>query len=108
MSPPNVEEYVEKIKPFIDAGFTEVALVRIGADQQKPFFEWAEKNSFQLYAPCNRWPVSRLSITLVRVDDLDAATPPAKSAGHPPPVSPASLSNDVFRVPALATTWPLG
>jgi hypothetical protein len=28
---------------FVDAGFDEVALVQIGADQQKPFFEWAEK-----------------------------------------------------------------
>ncbi len=40
---PDVEEYVQKIKPFVDAGFTEVALVQIGADQQDPFFEWAEK-----------------------------------------------------------------
>jgi G6PDH family F420-dependent oxidoreductase len=40
---PDVDEYVEKIKPFIDADFDEVALVQIGADQQKPFFEWAEK-----------------------------------------------------------------
>jgi hypothetical protein len=34
---------VEKIKPFIDAGFTEVALVQIGGDHQDVFFEWAEK-----------------------------------------------------------------
>jgi G6PDH family F420-dependent oxidoreductase len=40
---PNVEEHVEKIKPFLDAGFDEIALVQIGADHQKPFFEWAEK-----------------------------------------------------------------
>ena len=40
---PDVDEYVQKIKPFIDAGFSEVALVQIGADQQEPFFEWAEK-----------------------------------------------------------------
>jgi G6PDH family F420-dependent oxidoreductase len=39
---PDVEEHVEKIKPFIDAGFTEVALVQIGADQQEPFMSWAE------------------------------------------------------------------
>jgi G6PDH family F420-dependent oxidoreductase len=38
---PDVEEHVEKIKPFIDAGFTEIALVQIGADQQQPFTEWA-------------------------------------------------------------------
>jgi G6PDH family F420-dependent oxidoreductase len=39
---PDVEEHVEKIKPFIDAGFTEIALVQIGADQQQPFTEWAQ------------------------------------------------------------------
>jgi G6PDH family F420-dependent oxidoreductase len=40
---PDVDEHVEKIKPFIDAGFTEVALVQIGADHQDAFVAWAEK-----------------------------------------------------------------
>jgi G6PDH family F420-dependent oxidoreductase len=40
---PDVEEHVEKIKPFIEAGFTEIALVQIGADQQEPFMGWAER-----------------------------------------------------------------
>ena len=31
---PDVEEHVEKIRPFIDAGFTEIALVQIGAEHQ--------------------------------------------------------------------------
>jgi G6PDH family F420-dependent oxidoreductase len=39
---PDVEEHVEAIRPFIDAGFTEVALVQIGGDQQEPFMPWAE------------------------------------------------------------------
>jgi G6PDH family F420-dependent oxidoreductase len=39
---PDVAEHVEKIKPFIDAGFTEVALVQIGADSQAKFAAWAE------------------------------------------------------------------
>jgi G6PDH family F420-dependent oxidoreductase len=39
---PDVEEHVTKIRPFIDAGFTEIALVQIGAEQQ-PFLQWAEK-----------------------------------------------------------------
>jgi len=38
----DVAEYVEKIQPFLDAGFTEVALVQIGEDQQEGFIEWAE------------------------------------------------------------------
>jgi G6PDH family F420-dependent oxidoreductase len=40
---PDVDEHVEKIKPFIDAGFTEIALVQIGADHQDAFVAWAEK-----------------------------------------------------------------
>ncbi len=40
---PDVEEHVEKIKPFLDAGFTEIALVQIGAEQQQPFVDWAER-----------------------------------------------------------------
>jgi G6PDH family F420-dependent oxidoreductase len=40
---PDVEEHVEKIRPFIDAGFTEVALVQIGADHQDTFIGWAEQ-----------------------------------------------------------------
>jgi G6PDH family F420-dependent oxidoreductase len=40
---PDVEEHVEKIRPFVEAGFTEVALVQIGAAQQSAFLEWAER-----------------------------------------------------------------
>src|SRR4051794_34921512 len=39
---PDVEEHVEKIRPFLDAGFTEVALVQSGGDQQEPFMRWAQ------------------------------------------------------------------
>jgi hypothetical protein len=31
-----------RLKPFIDAGFTEVALVQIGAGHQDEFIAWAE------------------------------------------------------------------
>ncbi len=40
---PDVEEHVEKIKPFIEAGFDEIALVQIGADSQAQFAAWAER-----------------------------------------------------------------
>jgi G6PDH family F420-dependent oxidoreductase len=40
---PDVEEHVSKIKPFIDAGFTELALVQIGAETQAGFTAWAER-----------------------------------------------------------------
>jgi G6PDH family F420-dependent oxidoreductase len=38
----DVEEHVEKIRPFVDAGFSEVALVQIGGDHQAPFLRWAQ------------------------------------------------------------------
>jgi G6PDH family F420-dependent oxidoreductase len=40
---PDVDEHVEKIKPFIEAGYTEVALVQIGAENQSEFISWAER-----------------------------------------------------------------
>jgi G6PDH family F420-dependent oxidoreductase len=40
---PDVAEHVEKIRPFVDAGFTEVALVQIGADHQEGFIRWAQE-----------------------------------------------------------------
>jgi G6PDH family F420-dependent oxidoreductase len=40
---PDVEEHVAAIKPFIEAGFDEVALVQIGADHQDAFIEWAQQ-----------------------------------------------------------------
>jgi G6PDH family F420-dependent oxidoreductase len=40
---PDVDAHVEAIKPFVDAGFTEVAIVQIGGEQQEPFIEWAQR-----------------------------------------------------------------
>ncbi|MGH2884879.1 MAG: TIGR03557 family F420-dependent LLM class oxidoreductase, partial [Solirubrobacteraceae bacterium] len=40
---PDVGEHVEAIRPFIEAGFDEVALVQIGADHQEQFTTWAER-----------------------------------------------------------------
>ncbi len=40
---PDVEEHVEAVKAFVDAGFDEVALVQIGAEQQDEFMTWAEQ-----------------------------------------------------------------
>ncbi len=40
---PDVDEHVKKIKPFVEAGFDEVALVQIGEDQQEGFITWAER-----------------------------------------------------------------
>jgi G6PDH family F420-dependent oxidoreductase len=40
---PELDAHVEAIKPFIEAGFDEVAVVQIGADQQEQFTAWAER-----------------------------------------------------------------
>jgi G6PDH family F420-dependent oxidoreductase len=40
---PDVEQHVNAVKPFLDAGFDEVALVQIGGANQGPFLEWAER-----------------------------------------------------------------
>ena len=39
---PDVDRYVEAVKEFVDAGFTHVALVQIGAEHQDAFFGWSE------------------------------------------------------------------
>jgi G6PDH family F420-dependent oxidoreductase len=39
----DVEEHVESIRPFLEAGFDEVALVQIGGAQQGEFIAWAER-----------------------------------------------------------------
>ncbi len=38
----DVGRFVEAVRPYVDAGFTEVALVQIGGDRQEPFLSWAE------------------------------------------------------------------
>jgi G6PDH family F420-dependent oxidoreductase len=38
----DVDEYAEKLRPFVEAGFTHVALVQIGATVQEPFVRWAQ------------------------------------------------------------------
>jgi G6PDH family F420-dependent oxidoreductase len=38
----DVEAVVEAVRPYVDAGFTEVALVQIGGEHQEPYLEWAE------------------------------------------------------------------
>jgi len=40
---PDVDDHVEAIKPFVEAGFDEVALVQVGADHQESFTACAER-----------------------------------------------------------------
>lgn len=39
----DVDAFVEAVRPYAEAGFTEVALVQIGGDHQLPFLDWSEK-----------------------------------------------------------------
>ncbi|MFJ6706536.1 MULTISPECIES: LLM class F420-dependent oxidoreductase [unclassified Streptomyces] len=38
----DVQAVVEAVREYVDAGFSEVALVQIGGDHQEPYLEWAE------------------------------------------------------------------
>ena len=40
----DVDAVIEGAKAYADAGFTHLALVQIGGDQQQPYVEWAEKS----------------------------------------------------------------
>ncbi|MCA1223825.1 LLM class F420-dependent oxidoreductase [Streptomyces sp. 8L] len=37
----DVGAFVDAVRPYVQAGFTEVALIQVGGDQQAPFLEWA-------------------------------------------------------------------
>ncbi|MFJ4861944.1 MULTISPECIES: LLM class F420-dependent oxidoreductase [unclassified Streptomyces] len=37
----DVDAFVDAVRPYAEAGFTEVALVQIGGAQQEPFLDWA-------------------------------------------------------------------
>ncbi|MDG4857992.1 LLM class F420-dependent oxidoreductase [Streptomyces sp. T-3] len=39
----DVDTFVSAVRPYAQAGFTEIALVQVGGDQQRSFIEWAEK-----------------------------------------------------------------
>jgi G6PDH family F420-dependent oxidoreductase len=41
---PDVEAHLASIKKFVDAGFTHVGVVQIGAEHQDTFFDWAAKD----------------------------------------------------------------
>ena len=40
---PDVEAHVAAVKEFVDAGFTDVAVVQIGGETQPEFLDWAER-----------------------------------------------------------------
>lgn len=40
---PDVDRHVEAVRKFVDAGFTDIALVQVGRDTQGPFIDWAER-----------------------------------------------------------------
>jgi G6PDH family F420-dependent oxidoreductase len=40
---PDVDAHVEAVKQFVDAGFTDVAVVQVGGETQPEFLDWAER-----------------------------------------------------------------
>jgi G6PDH family F420-dependent oxidoreductase len=40
---PDVDRHVAAVKTFVDAGFTHVALVQVGAESQPAFLDWAQQ-----------------------------------------------------------------
>ncbi|MFC8128789.1 LLM class F420-dependent oxidoreductase [Streptomyces sp. NPDC057302] len=39
----DVDAFVDAVRPYVEAGFGEVALVQVGGEHQRPFIDWAEK-----------------------------------------------------------------
>ncbi|KOU39435.1 TIGR03557 family F420-dependent LLM class oxidoreductase [Streptomyces sp. WM6378] len=39
----DVDDFVDAVRPYAEAGFTEIALIQIGGPQQLSFIDWAEK-----------------------------------------------------------------
>jgi hypothetical protein len=39
---PDLEGLVESVRPFVEAGFTDVALVQVGDERQNDFLDFAE------------------------------------------------------------------
>lgn len=40
----DVDAFVDAVRPFVEAGFTEVALIQIGGGTQHAFLDWARDN----------------------------------------------------------------
>jgi hypothetical protein len=40
---PDVATHVDAVRPFLDAGFTHVAIVQIGERNQDEFIDWSER-----------------------------------------------------------------
>jgi len=41
---PDVEEHVKAVREFVDAGFTDLAVIQIGGNTQPAFLDWAERD----------------------------------------------------------------
>ena len=40
---PDVTEHVKSVRTFVDAGFTDIAVIQIGGQTQPAFLDWAEQ-----------------------------------------------------------------
>jgi hypothetical protein len=42
-SPPATGQYVKAVREYVQAGFTHVALVQVGAERQHDFIDWSAR-----------------------------------------------------------------
>ncbi|MFC4949168.1 hypothetical protein [Pseudonocardia sp. GCM10023141] len=53
---PDVAAHVDAVRPFVDAGYTHVALAQVGGETQPEFLEFAERELLPALALRSVWP----------------------------------------------------
>ena len=75
---PDVDAHVDAVQEFVDAGFTDVAVVQIGGDTQPEFLDWAEREL----------------LPALRGSDRTGCRPPGASSPPPRPATGVTCGAD--------------
>src|SRR5690606_32570598 len=54
------DDFVEAVRPYAEAGFTEIALVQVGGESQPAYLDWAEKTPLPALRNAFGWPAGSL------------------------------------------------
>ena len=76
---PDVGALVESVRPFVEAGFTDVALVQVGDERQRDFLSFAEAElvpALRDTCPAQRWE------TVQSTQPVSASTSSGSTAGN--------------------------
>lgn len=84
------DEFVDAVRAFTGAGFTEIALVRIGGAHQRPFLRWAEEKLLPALANSDPSPLRHG----VQCAGLTAAASSAAYSRHSPDPDPDDGEHD--------------